>query len=273
MTISYTQEMLFPQLEDGGYNWGAVFNGIVELLDKGLELNFEAGENIGAGDCVAIKMADAKIYKALDTDSTLTPTIGIAPSAITSGNRGKVRYFGWCDIDTSDTSVSWSPGEYAYVGSTAGKLSKTRQSWSNAVGFAKSWTDSDFTTRLVINPQHPVDARFESIDIEKQATYDEEVDNGESGATATIDWTAGNIQGVTLTDDCTFTFTAPAGPANLVLRLVQDGTGSHNPVWPATVKWPAGTEPTWTATAWGVDVVAFYCDGTNYYGSASLGMA
>lgn len=276
MTVSYTAEMLFALLEDASGNWGAVLNGILDLLDHGFELNFEAGENINAGDCVALSTTDGLIYQALSTDSSLTPAIGLAPDDITSGERGQVRYFGWMDVDTSYTAgddPSWSPGEYAYVDDTAGQLTKTAYSFGNAVGYAKSWTTDERITRFVICPQHPVDALFESNRIIKQVTFDEEVDNGNSGAAATIDWTAGNKQAIVLTDDCAFTFTDPAGPTNLILRLIQDGTGSRDPVWPANVLWPAGTEPTWTTTAWGVDIVAFYFDGVNYYGNSSLAFA
>lgn len=99
-----------------------------------------------------------------------------------------------------------------------------------------------------------------------QAYFDAEVDNGNSGTADTIDWTAGNKQKSTVTGDVTYTFTAPSGPANLVLKLVNGG--SQTPVWPDSVKWVGGTEPSWTAS--GTDIVAFYYDGTNYFGQASL---
>ena len=35
-----------------------------------------------------------------------------------------------------------------------------------------------------------------------------------------------------------------------------------------TVDWAGGTEPSWTAS--GVDIVAFFYDGTTYFGVASL---
>lgn len=92
------------------------------------------------------------------------------------------------------------------------------------------------------------------------------------GAT-TIDWKLGNkfkfTYGAFATE--TFTFTAPTKPCNLLLMLIQDSVGSRTPVWPATVRWPGGTEPTWTATATtGTDIVSFYFDGTNYWGVGSL---
>src|SRR3990167_2388356 len=109
--------------------------------------------------------------------------------------------------------------------------------------------------------------------VNETAYFDAEVDNGNSGAADTIDWTVGNKQKSTLTDNATFTFTAPPGPCNIILKLVQDATGSRNPVWPATVKWSGGAEPTWSTAASAVDIASFYFDGTNYYGQAGIGFA
>lgn len=106
----------------------------------------------------------------------------------------------------------------------------------------------------------------EKIGVGTEAYFDAEVDDGSSGATDTINWTTGNKHKSTLSENCTYTFTAPTGPANLILKLVNGG--AFTPTWPATVKWPAGTEPTWTAS--GTDVVALYYDGTNYYSQGSL---
>jgi len=74
-----------------------------------------------------------------------------------------------------------------------------------------------------------------------EAVFDAEYDNGNSGAADTIDWTKGNKQKSTLTDDVTYTFTAPSGACNLILHIVQDGTGGRDATWPASVTW-LGTE-------------------------------
>lgn len=100
--------------------------------------------------------------------------------------------------------------------------------------------------------------------------YFTETDNGNSSTADTIDWKLGNKQKSTLTGNCTFTFTAPSGPCNLLLRLAQDATGSRTVTWPAAVKWPAGVAPTLTTTASRVDIITFYYDGTTYFGNSSL---
>ena len=97
-----------------------------------------------------------------------------------------------------------------------------------------------------------------------------EIDNGNSSTADTIDWGAGLKQKSTLTANCTYTFTAPAGPCNLLLKVIQDATGSRTVTWPASVKWAGGAAPTLTTAANAIDIVSFYYDGTNYFGQAGL---
>jgi len=93
--------------------------------------------------------------------------------------------------------------------------------------------------------------------------------------TTTVDWGAGNKATVTLTGNVgTMAFTNPPKPSNVVLKIVQDATGSRVvTAWDADIKWAGGTAPTLTTTANGIDIVSFYFDGTNYYGVASLAFA
>lgn len=100
--------------------------------------------------------------------------------------------------------------------------------------------------------------------------YFTETDNGNSSTADTIDWRLSNKQKSTLTGNCTFTFTAPAGPCSLILKLIQDSTGSRTVTWPATVHWSGGTTPTLTTTVNKVDIITFYYDGTTYFGSSIL---
>ena len=84
--------------------------------------------------------------------------------------------------------------------------------------------------------------------------------NGTSGSTATIDLEDGNFHKVTLTANCTFTFSNPpaTGTAgSFTLFLVQDGTGSRTVTWPGSVDWAGATAPTLTTAAAGVDVLTF----------------
>lgn len=109
------------------------------------------------------------------------------------------------------------------------------------------------------------------IRINEDACFDAEYNNGNSGTAKTLSWRNGNKQKVVLTGNCTFTFSAPGGACNLVLKLVQDATGGRTVVWPAAVKWAlAGTAPVLSTGANAIDIISFYYDGTNYYGVASV---
>jgi hypothetical protein len=105
-----------------------------------------------------------------------------------------------------------------------------------------------------------------------QINYGVEVVNAATSTALAINWKAGQKQRVDLSNSssCALTFAAPEGVCNLMLRLVQDGTGSRAFTFPSTVKWQGGTTPTWSTAASAVDVVAMYYDGTNYHATASL---
>ena len=100
------------------------------------------------------------------------------------------------------------------------------------------------------------------------------VANGTSGSTDTIDLEDGNVHNVTLTANCTFTFSNPAAAGtsgSFTLFLNQDGTGSRTATWPGSVKWAGGTAPTLTTTASRTDILVFTTidAGTIWYGAVS----
>jgi hypothetical protein len=103
----------------------------------------------------------------------------------------------------------------------------------------------------------------------KTVVFDE-YENGNFGATPTLDWNNGQKQHGTLSANATFTFTAPAAEGNFTLRFTQ-GAGGYTVTWPAAVKWPGGTAPNLNPQTGGeINVVTFYYDGTSYYGQAAL---
>ena len=86
------------------------------------------------------------------------------------------------------------------------------------------------------------------------------VTNATSGSTETFDLENGNVFDLTLTDNCTLTFSNPptsgtSGSFTLILR--QDGTGSRTVTWPASVDWADASAPTLTTDASAVDVLTF----------------
>jgi len=138
-------------------------------------------------------------------------------------------------------------------------------------------TTIDGTDDLLVKDDIEVDgdAYVEgNLSVGKTLVYDEEVNNGTSTSSDNIDWTAGNRQTITLgVATTTLTFTNPASTANLILRIVQDGTGSRVITWPASIKWPSATAPTLSTTASSEDIVTCYYSGTAYYCNATLDFA
>jgi len=125
--------------------------------------------------------------------------------------------------------------------------------------FAKKSADAD------------IDMNNYKISELKQATANGEYDNGNSGTSKTITWANGTYQKITLTGNCTLTFTAPAGPTHLQLKLIQDATGSRTITLPASCRgFDGGAALTLTTDANAVDILFLYYDGTNYHTSLGL---
>jgi len=76
----------------------------------------------------------------------------------------------------------------------------------------------------------------------------------------------GNVTAVTL----------PAGTTgvhyHVVWELTQDGTGSRTFAWPATIKFPSGTDPTISSGANSISIVRLWWSGSQWFG-LTLGTA
>lgn len=97
--------------------------------------------------------------------------------------------------------------------------------------------------------------------------YDGETTATPSGA-FTVDWTAKHVQRVTITGVALdITFTNPPGPCRLLLVIVQgDGDDTIDWTHEADILFPGGVDPTLSTGNGEVDIVAFYFDGTSYFG-------
>lgn len=98
--------------------------------------------------------------------------------------------------------------------------------------------------------------------------------DADSGSAHTIDLADGNVHDLTLTDDCTLTFTGAAADTacGFTLVLRQDATGTRTVTWPGSVAWPGGTPPTLSTGSSAVDVFTFLTvdNGTTWLGSGQL---
>lgn len=100
----------------------------------------------------------------------------------------------------------------------------------------------------------------------RSATYNSEIAVGPASGATSIVWTSGQKQALTLQGDTTLSFTNPAGPCNLILRVIQDVNGGWNITWPASVRWSKGLAPSLTVLGNSIDLVTFYYNNGVYYG-------
>ena len=111
--------------------------------------------------------------------------------------------------------------------------------------------------------------------------------NGSLIVAGSINDAAANASSQTLTDGTTISWNtslgkiatvtlggnrAIANATNLkigtyILVVKQDGSGSRTLTWSGAYKWPAGVAPTLTTNANATDIMTFYSDGTNMYGT------
>ena len=90
-------------------------------------------------------------------------------------------------------------------------------------------------------------------------------DNGNTGTSQTIDISDSTLQTYTLTGNCTFTMpTADAGRS--FTMFLKTGAGSFTATFTGA-KFPSNTSPVITTDANRMDIITFYSDGTNWYGS------
>lgn len=106
--------------------------------------------------------------------------------------------------------------------------------------------------------------------------YAETRTSANSSTSYTINMENGNVFEITLTGNCTFTFSNPPATGkggSFTLILKQDGTGGRTVTWPAAVDWAGGSAPVVTSAANAVDILVFLTTdaGTRWYGFLSGG--
>lgn len=93
----------------------------------------------------------------------------------------------------------------------------------------------------------------------------------------TITWNVTTSSNATITIGATgrtLTITNPVAGEYYTVKVVQDATGSRTiTTWPTGIKWAGGAAPTLSTAANAIDIISFYYDGTNYFGTYQLGFA
>lgn len=112
--------------------------------------------------------------------------------------------------------------------------------------------------------EQPVNAADNPLLNVETVTFDL-VDNGTANGTATIDWSKGQKQRITLASNVVFSFLPPPGVANFLLEVTQDATGGRTVTWPATCKFPNRTAPTLSSAPGSIDIFSIFFDGASYF--------
>jgi hypothetical protein len=199
-----------------------------------------------------------------EASGTETGTIGIASGAgfmAVNNKSGSLALL----ADSNNTSTS-SAMTFSVDGSEAARFNSSGN-FGIGTSTPSALLDVDGTTRL----GGAVSVEDNEVTRPKLKDYSETTVIANTGATYTIDLENGNVFNLTLTGDCTYTFSNPpasgsAGAFTLIQN--QDGTGSRTVTWPASVEWAGGSAPTITSTASSTDVFTFITTdgGTTWYG-------
>jgi hypothetical protein len=179
---------------------------------------------------------------------------------------------------TSNVFVTYPSEDSVYQDGSAIKAGSAVLAIAN--GGTGATTDSGARTSLGLGTMATQNASSVAItggDVTnvKMQRYRENVTTGSSSTSYAVDLSTANIFDITMTGNCTFTFTNPPSSGvsySFMLILDQDATGSRTATWPASVKWPNGSTPTLTTTANKTDILNFITvdGGTTYYGALSL---
>jgi len=241
-------QKVFINNSDGGGYWWSVF---------GNDLYYNLG---GVGIGTSTPHQELNVIG----DGNFTGSLYVLGQNITAyigvQNTSMINYIG-----TVNTSITNTFG--SYVPYTGASSNLDLGSHNFTVDTNVLYVDKE-NDNVGINTASPT----ATLDVNGSLGFTQQSTTGDG--TTTIDWTLGNKFKFTFGAQIeTFTFTAPNKPCNLILVMVQDGTGSRTVTWPGTVKWSGGTAPTLTTTGGGIDIASFYYDGTNYFGMTSLGFA
>jgi len=150
------------------------------------------------------------------------------------------------------------------LNSVAGDVVEVVRGAAGQTADLQQWQNSAGTSLASITSAGHLNLINHDVDNARTVSFNAAITG--SGAGGGINWTNGQKQQFTMTGAGALTFTAPPGPCQLTLVLINAGT--YAPTWPAAVGWAGQTEPPWTLT--GTDIVTFYYDGTTYWGVASL---
>ena len=201
----------------------------------------------------------------ISTNLAVTGNTTVA-GLIANGSLGTANKF----LKTNGTTTFWGDGNpVVLTKKNVSALLETDQVVTNvtATAYANTVVDNSLLS-LYATKNSPTFTG--TIDDSQAAIRSQTLTDG-----ATISWntTLGTVATVTLGGNRTLSNPTNLRVGTYMLIVKQDATGSRTLTWGTAYKFPAGAKPTLTTSANAIDVISFFCDGTNMFGSYAPNMS
>lgn len=210
--------------------------------------------------------------------STARTTLGVAygttGGTVCEGNDSRLSPSSTSITDSTATGRSLLTATDASAARTAIGVAYGTTSTTVAVGNDSRITGAEQTTNKgAANGYQGLDADAAQANPTIKNYTESVVAIGTVSSSHTLSLTNGTVQTATLTASTACTFTMPTATAgkSFVLMLKQAASTGNGTATFTGVKWGSAGAPTITATAGKMDIVSFFADGTNWYGSISQG--
>ncbi|SKV22898.1 Collagen triple helix repeat (20 copies) [Mycobacteroides abscessus subsp. abscessus] len=244
----------------------------------------EEGPQGPAGGGVTESQLNTAVGTKADKTTTVSAGTGLTGGGDLSANRTLAVSYGTsagtaCQGNDSRLSDARTPTTHTHTASQVTDFNTAADGRiSAAVGVSVQAYDSNLTAFAAKTaPSGAVVGTTDTQTLSSKTLTNPTVNNftegvvaiGNTGTSKTIDLTSGTVQTATLTGNCTFTMPTSTTGKSFTL-LLKTGAGSFTATFTG-VKWGTSGAPTITTAASKMDVLSFFADGTNWYGSAVQG--
>jgi hypothetical protein len=219
----------------------------------------QTGVSIAVGEKCFVYYNGTDYVKVASSVADGVTTIDFGPTGLTpaTATSGAVTVAGTLAVANGGTGItSFGAGVATFLGTPSSANLAAAVTGETGTGALVFGTDAALT-----NPT--VTSYVESV-----------VAIGTVTSSNTLSLTSGTVQTVTLTASTACTFTMPTATAgkSFILIVTQAAGGSGTAVF-TSVKWPAGTAPTITASASAIDILTFVANGTSWFGTYAQAFA